>query len=366
MRTIYTQLFSIEVHHGYYATGSPGSDVTVVPSAETSRLLRDQAFVCRPVDAGVAVYAEVTSTDSPPQLRRPTPAEGLRFAFLVRTHTPYLVNVTELPDRRLSRQLFCFDNLREDIRDGDLHLGDSIDGSRLGPPVWLESGGVLRYALDPPTTNTHVECHDRFGAEMFRIEVASPDPAAPLTEARIDEWDRLRPGRYTVSDDGGGSVDLFKPRTPQVGSVLGMIEIFDRTDGFAADGVDRVPPRYRFLTGRTVTPVTYRLQLEPRTTTWRYVIINKFQPDELEVSDIEIESDAASFTFSRQIEDDRAIFTADTPRALTQKAPTLRLKGRYNTGTQRTLLNLPGPMASHPLEAGANGTGFLSPMYVYV
>ncbi len=367
MKTIYTTLFSVQVQHGYYASERPGGDVEIVPTPDTARMLRDRAFRCRPIDSGVAVYAEVTSTDPQPDLRRPVGSDGVRFAFVVRARSPHLGGVTDLPTYRPGRQVFCFDNLRSDVDGGDLLLGDSLDDSRVGPAVGLETRPTLLYEIDPPTQSTVVRCTDRFGAERFAVAVDSPDPVEPLDEARIAEWDDLPPGRYTVSDDdSGGSVELYKGSGIERGAPLGIVEIFDRTDGMAEDGVDRVPTAYRFLAGDQVTPVAYTVRLEARATTWKYVVVNKFQPEELDVADLEIESDPASSTFTRQIDGDRAIFTADAPRELRQEPTTLRLRGRYGTGPVQDLLDLPSPDASSPLEAGATETELVSAMYVYV
>ncbi len=365
MRTIYSSLFSIDLRHGYYAAGRPGQDLVLVPTPETARLLRERAFVCRATDHGVAVYAEVTSADPLPSLRRPVGAGGIRFAFALLARSPYIGSVTDLPNIRPGRQLFAFDNLSEDVTDGELHLGDSVAGTRVGSPLVLETGSTLLQEFDPPIASTNVQCVDRFGAQMFSVEIESPGPAEPLTEARIEDWDRLAPGRYTVSDDSGASVGRYKGPGIERGSPLGVVEIFDRTDGMAPDGIDRVPAAYRFLTGDQVTPVSYVLQLEPKATIWKYVVVNKFRPEELNVNDLEIQSTPASFTFTRQIQGDRAVFISDETRVVKQKPAALMLKGVID-GSLKSLVGLPSPVDSSPLEAGTSLDELVSTLYVYV
>lgn len=360
MRTIFSLLFGIEVHHSYYAGGRPGSDVAVIPTPETAAMLRERGFVCRRGDDRIAVYAEVTS-DEPPELERPAGDPGLRFAFMVLARSPQLGKVTELPELRPGRDVLCFDNLREDIVDGRLHLGDSSAGSRIGSAVRLESRDTLRCDINPPVTATTVEGEDRFGDSAFAADFASPDVAEPLTETVVgEEWERLAPGRYSVfhGGDAASAKSLYRGPGLERRSPLAVIEIYDRTDGFAANGVDLVPAAYRFLTGDQVSPLTYRVRLEPRSTTWKYVVVNKHRPAETDLAALTV---TGATTFTRDLHGDRAVFTASARRALRERDESLQLEDASGP-----LLDLPTPSSRTPLEEGAVENEFVSPIYVYV
>ncbi|MDJ0768468.1 MAG: hypothetical protein QNJ12_06720 [Ilumatobacter sp.] len=359
MRTTYAPLFSIDIEHAYYRAGHPGADLEIRPTADTAQLMRNHAFVFRPSDRGCSVYAEIDSAVSAaPELVRPAGAGGLRFVFTIDAAAPYLASITDLPRARPGRQLWCFDNLRRDVAGADLFLGDAVAGARRGPPVWIEAAPELVHRVDPPVTGAQVTCRDRFGADVLDVAVQSPDPATAQSEYSIEGWDRLPPGRYTISDDAGGSRAVVKAPELRGRSPLGLIEIFDRTDGFASDGVDRVPPAYRFLNGDAVTARTYTLRLVPRPTTWRYVVVSKNRPLELDLTGLAIDGGPS---FTRQVDGTRAVFTAQARRALSERPAALTL-----TGLNGSSMVLPSPGASTPLEAGTGPDDLISTLYVYV
>ena len=64
---------------------------------------------------GIKVFAEVAPDSMPPRLRRRLSPASFCFAFELRARNTALLSITELPTYRPARQIFCFDNLREEV-----------------------------------------------------------------------------------------------------------------------------------------------------------------------------------------------------------------------------------------------------------
>lgn len=359
MRAAYAPLFSVEIRHGFYRARHPGGDLVLVPTPETAHLIRQRAWIFRPSNHGATVYAEVSAAGPDPRLLRPVGPGGIRLAFTLTPRVPFLAGVSDLPRTRPGRELFCFDNLSADVDDGRLHLGDSVAGSRRGPPVGLATGSDLLYEFDPPVVRTRVECHDRFGDRMFGVDVRSPRPPEPIAEARLDEWSLLEPGRYVLSDDAGHSSAVYREPGLQGQSPLGVVEIFDWSGALSPDVVDRVPEPYRFLAGDLVTFKAYVVQFAPRATTWRYVVVSKTKPGELVLDELTINGPQA---FTGVVDGDQVTFTSDAALALSQVPADITL----DDAAGATLLELPSPSVSTPLATEPITNDLVSPMYVYI
>ena len=101
----------------------------------------------------------------------------------------------------------------------------------------------------------------------------------PIPEYRFELGDiqGLVPGRYLLSDNHGGSEAVFYAPDVFGRRVFAVVELFNRTDQLTTDNSDQVPIAYRYLDGdRIITIGDYCIQLESRSTTWRYNVIKKY------------------------------------------------------------------------------------------
>ncbi len=361
MRTVYATLFRVRLRHSFYASGESVDDFRVEPAPATRRSLLEHGLVFRRLADGWAVYAEIEPDSSPESLLRPLGTDGLRLTFLLLPKNPYLWNISDLPEHRPGRSVFYFNNLRDDQADGRLHLGDSVAGTRVGEALSLVAGESYTYLLAPPKNAALFEIDDLFGNTLDTASFALPDPAESTSEHRLDltKIKRLAAGRHTVSDDGGGSKTFYYDPDVFAARPFGVVEIFSRTDTLTPDKSELVPADYRFLDGDELTGVdTYTLQLESRSTSWRYNVIKKYGSNGFPLAHLSIDGPV---TFTKSVESDRAVFTSNAAVALAESPQALVLEDKNDP-----VRTLPNPAAATPLQAGAAPDSYVSEMYVYV
>ncbi len=371
MRFAYFPLFRVRTRNTFYADGRCQSDFAATPSAGTAELLKEYGLRFHRSADGFAVAAEVKPETLPtpippgtqrPKLRRLDGTEALRMQFQLELLNPYLVNFSELPAVRPGHEVFYFNNLRNDPAAGRLHLSDSVNSARVGPPVQLITTPMYRHTLPAPAHSGRLDVTDLFGKKVHTRSFDFPtsvDPT-PVFEIDLSEIDSIVPGRYQMTDDqGGGQAIFYAPETFRP-RPFAVVEIFSSTIGHAT-GIERVPDTYRMFQGDEVRRVgDFHIQFEARQTTWRYRVTKKYvvpMPgialDSLQVGD--------GSQFQRQADGtDKAIFTATAPRPLSETPANLLLN---HNGTKK-IRTLPSPRPETPLKK--EGLGHVSELFIYI
>ena len=117
---------------------------------------------------------------------------------------------------------------------------------------------------------------------------------------------------------------------------------------------------WRFLDGDEVTGQgAYTLGFGARATTWRYVVVRKYDGSTVDLNDLAVTGDVA-FP-APTVDGDRAVFTSNAPAALAEVPRTVVLEHR-----NRRLRSLPSPGLQTPLQEGAAAGQYTSELYVYV
>jgi hypothetical protein len=360
VRTAYQPLFRVQVRHAYYAGGRADGDFFLEPSAAT-RQLATQSVVLKMLPDGGAAYVEVMPGTSPAALARPLQAADLQFTFLLHARNAQLESVTDLPPYRPSRTVFVFDNLRDDTAGVVMHLGDSVHGRRVGPSIDLVSGPTLFYTLVAPAAEAVLTLRDRFGATRWAGTVVLSDSVHLTDAVRLDlsAIGGIGPGRYTVSDDGGGSAEFYYDPELNGRRPLAIVDIFASTSGLTPDGSERVPSAYRFLSGDRIAAATdYTIAFEPRATTWRYEVVKKYEANGIELAALTVDGPVA---FTRDVDGSRAVFTSTAAVRLSQVRRHLVLAHQGSP-----IRSLPNPGVGTPLGQGAAAGQFVSGFVVNV
>jgi hypothetical protein len=341
-------------------------DVEVVPTPSTGELFERLGLRTRAHPDGLTVFAEVEPDSAPPVLRRSLGAVSWRFAFELRARNTALLTITDLPAFRPAQTIFCFDNLRKDVdavsAGGRTHLGDRVADARIGPPVTLVTSDVYTYTLGAPAVAATITIRDRFGAAVATLDARSPDPAAPLSDYRLDftAVPKVVPGRYQITDDQGGASKIYYDAGLAASRPIGVIEIYARTDGLTPDATDRVPASYRFITADTLTDLDpYYIQLEAVATTWRYRVTKKYANSLIALPTLSISGPVVFGPVS--VSGDSAVLTSTAAVSLSAVPRGLKL-----LTPAKEVRDLPEPDLTTPLGAAAPLLNFVSDMFVYV
>jgi len=360
MKLSYRSLISVRFRHSYYREGVSQADFSVRPTQATERLLQQRGLLFKPQAGGFSVVAEVIPDSDPPRLRRAVDSENLCLRFLLVAQHSYLFSISQIDQYRMGRELFCFDNLRNDQGDGRLYLGDSLEDERLGVPVPLQTSGVLDYRFAAPVASAQLTLFDRFDNALDTRSVQAP-PGESVDEYRYDlsGIDGLDTGRYRIADDHGGEHLFYLDSEQFGGNLFGVIELFNRTDRLTSDASNQVPTDYRFLDGDELTgPEAYTLQFERRSTRWRYFINKKYDNNAIVLAQLSV---TGPVVFDRTDESNRVIFTAQDPIPLGEAQQAITMA---HDGT--AIRSLPNPSLSSPLEGSAEEGIQFSDIHVYV
>ncbi len=333
----------------------------VEPSSATQDKLREYGLIFREAEDGFSIYAEIVPESTPLELLKPIGEDALRFSFLLKSRNSYLSNITALPKYRPGSELFYFNNLRDDQADGRLHLGDSAPGVRVGNGVELV-GDTYAYQFSSPVNSASLKIEDIFGNQLHNLTFKYNDSGDTTSEHKIDlqNIDKLVPGCYVISDanDGSGARRFYYDPALFGNSPMGVIEIFSSTHKLTSSGIDWVPNDYRFLVDNELQDIAaYTIQLEARTTTWRYSVIKKYEASGINISNLD---DITNF--NKALKSDRAVYTSTAEVQLSEHPQKIMLS--RNGGTK--IRNLPAPYLTTHLQAGASDGSFISDMYVYV
>lgn len=361
MRLAYQPLFRIRLRHAYYTDGISRNDFSLVPTPACRTLLDQYGLVFRPGADGGALYASVEPDSSPATLLKPLGDDNLRLAFLLTPLQPQVLNMTHLPRHKPRREVFYFDNLRDDQTNGRLHLSDSIADARLGAPLRLLTAPAYSYRFDPPVNAATLNLTDRFANPVHTVSFRLPKPDDLISEYRLDlsGVSKLTAGRYHLSDDHGGGEDFYYDPGLFGHDVLGIMEIFSRTDRLTPDQSNRVPNAYCFLDGAALTGLdAYTLQFERRATIWRYVVTKQYPANDITLDGLTV---TGPVTFTKTTTGERALFTSVDPVPFQQTPRGIVLQ---HDGTK--LRDLPNPSPTAPLQAHGNGAGLLSAVYASV
>ena len=358
MRVAYKPLFRIRSVHTFFSDVASAGIFELEPTPATGQLLKGSGLVFRPEPSGGTIYGEIEPGSNPATLLRPLDSSSLRFQFLVRPVSSTLSNISDLPDFRPGRAIFYFNNLQDDQEDGLLYLGDSLVSARVGEPIQLVTAMTWTHDLSVPANEVTLTVTDIFGNTVATLPFSTEEA---VSELRVDfaAVDGLSPGVFQISDGLGDPQHIYYGPGLFAPAALGIVEVFSSTSDFTPDESDQVPAAFRFLNSAEIVSIgAYHIELEARSTTWRYIVVKKYESNDLSLANLQLVS---SIGFSKATEPDRAIFTSTTEVPLAQSAQTVTLE---NSG--ESVRDLPNPTETTVLQEGAAPGQYVSELYVYV
>lgn len=378
MRTAYAPFFRVRIRHAFYANDLSTGDFRVEPSPSTRRLLKEHGLRLMPAPDGFSLAGPIdpetlrATAGQPPAPVEPSPlgftgSEQFRMCFYLVPQNPNLGIISDVGSYRPGSTLFYFDNLRTDLDDGRLYLGDSVAARRLGSPVELATSSTYSFPLDPAVRSAGFSVRDAFGNVFDAGRLTVPDHAPPAVEYRIDldRLEKLLPGRIVVSSTAGGDRSVYYD--PELFGVrpFGVVEVSSGTRHLTPDQSDLVPVAYRMFEGSRLRGVEdFHIQLEARATVWRYRVTKKYDADAgLDLATLAID-DGSTFTKTAP-SPEFVVFESNAPRALSERPAGLELKH----GGGKPVRTLPSPGPTTPLtreESADQDAPFVSELFIYV
>jgi hypothetical protein len=320
MTTKYKILFMAELLHDYYSN-QQCRDFDIIPSEETSRLLKSRRMMCKMVGNKLVVLVKV-NTDGP-DADKPfisiSPED--KFLFYLQLNKPQFNTVTNLDSEKLREgKRYYFTNLHQNDLNGVLNLTQQII-QVAGPASYLPGdftadglGNVFECikstteANNPPaaafwqdrgkqqyvstrdmlTVKTRVENFTlTTAAKIFTISVfglnivnnkyersipikenqVTTDVDTKLVQVKLNE---LPPGRYKLKINAD-EFDLFIDDTVVYNNVFGIIEIFSHfANGTAFAFLDNSGKVKDKIVGGVPEWLRYKIRFANRLAYWKY------------------------------------------------------------------------------------------------
>ncbi|MDZ8055884.1 MAG: hypothetical protein RMX68_016585 [Aulosira sp. ZfuVER01] len=324
MKVLYKKIVDIEIWHDYYlgqpnppqlpASGYDISDMlTLVPTPECLRVLRNLRWIFRPQPQGASIFAHVEAVSSGDfvtvlPVNRP---ERLTFWLVVRDR--YFANFTNLPLNTNRHQIYYFSNLSGNqghalfltqplssyAANSEYHLGQLVDGDG----KTLEALHYQASASKNPNANDwdilpnsqYVSERDRLSKQglshIYTIPKANPGDTWRLTLVNVNQQitfalDVTTPDNHTPGEAIACNLNFSGQIPGRYQLCLNNIQVEEfvlcdpitSRDAFALVEIvlnqSLVPPAFSLLQpqdGNTlIQPKTYVIRCKNRSTRWRY------------------------------------------------------------------------------------------------
>ncbi len=352
----FDKLFEVRLKHLYYHD-EVAKDVTVVPTAETSRLMQDNRLLFRAANNGFFVAGETAAADagtSPDllELKRELPPD-VCFRFHLITRNRIFSNITRLPVPDSEADIIRFDN-RQDSTDGDallLHPGSHAGDD--ATPVARLKDGLWRYNRPATNASGSARVLDYRGREILKQTVEAQN-------GELEFGFDLTPfpaGFYTLWEDQNAVETRYHTNEWLPGRLNGVIEI--KTGDHAA-------PSHRLLDEDDhLNQPVYEIHFDQQATYWRYHIYNR--------SDVKLGTpviEAGSFTFQQQSgggATDPLVFESQQAIPLKEHGISgISLRRQTGNATHLVLDDLPNPDISFSEPDPADPQKHYSDIFIYL
>lgn len=128
MTTAYKILFAIDLQHEYYADGKC-TDMSIVPSAETSLLLKNRQMLYKMVGNKFVVLVKVNDSTAGVNADKPFVSLGTdeKFVFFLQLEKPVFTTITNIDFDLFAGRRFYFSNIFETKLGTGLYLSAPVD-----------------------------------------------------------------------------------------------------------------------------------------------------------------------------------------------------------------------------------------------
>jgi len=363
MKSIYKKLLQLKISHSYYKNGKSNNDFVIKPSRLCKQMLDDYGFIFRNQNDGFNIYVEVVPDSDPLTLFKSIGMTSFKLCFYMITTNNNLHTMSDLPNIRLGKEIFYFNNLHDfSNEDDELIMGDSVAEQEIANPIVNINNQVYTYKFTAPVATATLDIKNIFGDSIYSKKIYADSDGGVVNEVRINLLDinKLVPGRYTISDDHGGVVEFYYDPAMVSESVFGVMEVFSDTINFTSDSSNRVPEIYQFISAEKLLGIdSYLISMESRATKWRYIVEKKYLTNGINLQDLKI-TGPEEFT---EVEESGVTFFISNESILLHENPLpLKLVGSDDKG----ISNLPSPSQKTQLKFNSDSNQYESHMYIYI
>jgi len=352
MRTYFPELVRFEFQHEYF--NNEQEPFTFQPQKLTLRLLKRSGLLFRSNGNGFTILYQAVKdqNDALVPLRKFNEQMSLRFWICPKSH--YIGVVSQLPLFNSTAETLYFDNL------ADRAAGTTLFVNRSAPTVTTADKDDL-FPLAPiswrygkaSTQSVSVRVQSAQGT-VIKAETCWPHQG--YVNCLID-LNGVDPGLISITPGTEDTSTFYCCESLPESPPLAAVDLYSGP---------RVPGPYAFVDGGGLPqPKTFTCRIARRSSTWRYVVVPRFNTS-LNPAQLSIEDADARFTFGNpaavQSMNGESAFAIESTLPIPHQAEPIRgLSLKRNNTDLITELPNPGPDQIRP-----SGGGFLSEIYVFV
>lgn len=351
------KLFQVFLQHSFYANMTT-KNLSVQPSEETSRLLRNNRIIFRESNVGFYVAGETGNNNKPGEdgthkLKRKLPTgECLRFHVISKSSD--FPSITNLPVTTDDPTVFRFSNRTGMVEDDSLLLHPSSFAGEETPAYPILKNGILRYSV-PDQSDSGTASIRRDDGRIVLWQTAEP-----LNDSLDFQFDMTTfPADFYTLWLGNKPVKTYYHTGERIpGFLLGVVEI---ETGNRVAGTHRL-----FEEDDTMAKPDYYIRFEQRSTYWRYHII--FQTGTVIKNPVIV---AGDYTFKKKengvTTDDYLIFESEQMIPLREQGiGNISLKRQTGAAHHMVLDNLPNPGTRFAEPDPIDENKYYSDIFVYL
>lgn len=354
------QLFRVRGLHMYYGD-RVCRDLEFKPSPACENELRNDRLTFKPLPGGFIVFYH--KSQSTPLLKSPA-FRPKKLTFLIHNSNKEFWNFSDLPYLPQG-SLYYFSNLDSST------VGKKADEKKLLHPNEFAQGNpesilvsmpqAFDFEFDQEVKYTDIQIKDDMGQVVDLPEMDEEAAKNPQSKHRIDLKDHPE-GRYHLSIKGKKGISFdFYAGGPAFEECIGILEIYM---------TDQVEKAFQIADNKGIYPQEYHLQINARSTYWRYNFVNK---SEAAYSAHSIESREHKVKFSKP-ENITLLSGLPATRLTSQEALPLRqyaehkfeLNMKKNGRGIRTPIRLPVPSTKMIQPDLKDQSKVYSEMFIYL
>lgn len=340
IRIKYKALFDIELRHSFYVSGLC-PDMEVVPSAGCRAMLGRYGLKYLPTEAGLKLFAKVETVGGKDLIKNPIPNET-KFTFLLKLRNSYFENFTQTNLSRLKTQHYYFNNLTDNVSADSVPLLLSDTTAKTVTDTDLLGFETNTFSFTEGSTEATLTGELRFtdSGEVFSRELTNHNNTFNFSY----DLKAAPSGRAKFFIGTNEKAEVYSINAADYGGLFGVAEIFYKST---------LPASYQFQQAdNAIETRFYKITFANRSTRWRYIINNKFNPAVTGVNVAKTNGTPISFAAQGSPPAGQFIIASGSAIPLKQQPLTgIRLTDQANN---EIMANLPNPPLGLIRQEGAD------------
>ncbi len=295
METQYVALFEVEIFHNYYQS-KLCAELSVEPTPSCNKQMINYGLLFRKTSHGFAVNYNKSSLekDKDGKFAPLIPVtDNIQLSFVLRSKNPFLVNYSDLPLDKKRNQIYCLNNLNENINGETKQLLITSGTYMSGNDRLTLKPQVFQGIFESINATDKVKIVDGYNNTLLEktvneIPFTGRSDRTVLNKTVQFEKNTLNyrvdlrphpPGTFTLSINDEEKMKFYASDELNSNDVFGVIDLYKN---------DKVPLSYQYsvinknIENSIMKKNNYVIRIDNRQTYWKYNVVLKYRLEKIE------------------------------------------------------------------------------------